>query len=105
MSQVKMTPTGTYLSDLKQLIQQNGVNVRGNPSTTIDDIKYGTRNGKPAIVEIKLPGGRHAVVVDGITTRNGIEVVAVRDPWGTQYFEPVISFKEKIGYGAIFIRQ
>lgn len=105
MSQVKMTPTGTDFSNLKQLLQENGVNVRGNPSTTIDDIKYGTRNGKPAIVDIKLPGGHHAVVVDGITTRNGVDVVAVRDPWGIQYFEPVATFEKKIGFGAIFIRQ
>jgi hypothetical protein len=29
----------------------------------------------------------HWVVVDGVTTRLGQEVLAIRDPWGIQYFE------------------
>ncbi len=40
--------------------------------------------------------GRHnrPVVVDGVTTRNGAEVVAIRDPHGVQYFSPKATFQE-----------
>ncbi|MCO3324625.1 hypothetical protein FA200_18730 [Pseudomonas aeruginosa] len=36
----------------------------------------------------------HFVVVDGVTTRNGVSVVAIRDPHGTQYFSPVAIFEK-----------
>lgn len=36
----------------------------------------------------------HFVVVDGVTTRNGIAVVAIRDPWGKQYFSPAGTFEK-----------
>lgn len=36
----------------------------------------------------------HFVVVDGVTTRNGVAVVAIRDPHGVQYFSPVRTFEK-----------
>ena len=33
-------------------------------------------------------------VVDGVTVRQGIEVVAIRDPWGMEYFSPLGTFKK-----------
>jgi filamentous hemagglutinin len=32
-------------------------------------------------------------VVDGVTKKNGVEVVAIRDPNGMQYFSPSATFK------------
>lgn len=36
----------------------------------------------------------HFVFVDGVTTRQGIQVIAIRDPHGEQYFSPVQTFKK-----------
>ncbi|MBV4497564.1 hypothetical protein HU715_019670 [Pseudomonas sp. SWRI12] len=36
----------------------------------------------------------HFVVVDGVTTKNNIPVVAIRDPHGSQYFSPVTTFEK-----------
>lgn len=62
-----------------------------------------TATGHPAIVRMSLDRGGHAVVVDGITIRNGQPVVAIRDPaLGRQYFTPVSEFKQKFSGEAIF---
>lgn len=56
-----------------------------------------TSNGTPVVVRVadKIGGSdfSHFVVVDGVTTRNGIPVVAIRDPHGMQYFSPVTTFE------------
>ena len=56
-----------------------------------------TSNGTPVVVRVvdKATGSgfSHFVVVDGVATRNGISVVAIRDPHGTQYFSPVSTFE------------
>lgn len=56
-----------------------------------------TSNGTPVVVRIvDKTGGTgfsHFVVVDGVTTRNGVSVVAIRDPHGKQYFSPVTTFE------------
>jgi len=57
-----------------------------------------TADGKPVIVRIVDGSGAsdfsHFVVVDGVTTRNGIKVVAIRHPQGVQYFSPVSTFQK-----------
>lgn len=62
------------------------------------DLFHYTSNGTPVIARIADKTGgssfSHFVVVDGVTTRNGISVVAIRDPWGKQYFSPVSTFEK-----------
>nr|TWR35003.1 hypothetical protein FQY85_08955 [Cronobacter turicensis] len=62
------------------------------------DLSRYTANGTPIIARIADKTGgdsfSHFVVVDGVTTRNGISVVAIRDPWGKQYFSPVSTFEK-----------
>lgn len=36
----------------------------------------------------------HVVVVDGVATRNGISLVAIRDPCGSRYLVSSVPFKE-----------
>jgi hypothetical protein len=52
---------------------------------------------RPVVVRLFDKSGgsdfSHFVVVDGVTTKNGIPVVAIRDPHGTQYFSPVTTFE------------
>ncbi|MDZ7919266.1 hypothetical protein [Rhodoferax sp.] len=61
---------------------------------TVEDIAAATANGDPAIVRMTLDRGGHAVVVDGVTVRNGKQVVAIRDPaGGRQYFTPIEEFR------------
>lgn len=50
--------------------------------------------GSPA-GEFPNGGGAHAVVVDGFTTRYGQEVVAIRNPWGKQYFQLLSEFEKQ----------
>ncbi|MFK7702024.1 hypothetical protein [Pseudomonas caspiana] len=61
------------------------------------DLARYTGDGTPVVVRIvdntKGTDFSHFVVVDGVTTRNGISVEAIRDPHGTQYFSPVSTFQ------------
>ncbi|NHZ93966.1 hypothetical protein F2P45_33975 [Massilia sp. CCM 8733] len=62
----------------------------------VDDLARYTDKGVPVIVRITdVDGGTsfsHFVVVDGVTTRNGTRVVAIRDPNNRAYFSPVETF-------------
>jgi filamentous hemagglutinin len=61
--------------------------------------------GDPAIARMSLIRGGHAVVVDGITTKNGKQVVAIRDPaGGLQYFTPVNEFLNSFSGEAAFTK-
>jgi filamentous hemagglutinin len=52
---------------------------------------------------MELDRGGHFVVVDGVTTRQGQAVVAVRDPGsGKQYFVPKAEFESKFSGQAVF---
>ena len=58
------------------------------------ELVKGAQNGTPVVATIRFPDDTfHAVVIDGITTRNGVRVVAIRDPHGVQYFSPVDTFR------------
>lgn len=51
---------------------------------------------------VRQGGGGHAIVVDGVTVRQGVPVVAIRDPWGQQYFESVDVFSKRfLGQGIV----
>ena len=86
-------PQGTYAEDLVALLRRNRVVSEARTGVTIADIRAATRGGNPVIVMVRNTSGTrtsevlHWVVVDGVTTRLGQEVLAIRDPWGIQYFE------------------
>lgn len=64
----------------------------------VSNISHYTSNGTPIVVRIIDKNGgsgfSHFVVADGVTSRNGIPVVAIRDPWGKQYFSLVTTFEK-----------
>ncbi|GCD20890.1 hypothetical protein CTKZ_24520 [Cellulomonas algicola] len=103
-------PDGMYISDLLSLVQRHHIDARMNLTATVGDLGAATSSaagGNPAIALIRMPPGSshafHYVVVDGVTTRLGQQVVAVRNPWGTQYFELLDSFTKKFTGQAIMI--
>jgi RHS repeat-associated protein len=93
---------GAFSNDLSMTLRRNGATAaRAVQRQSIDDLKRATSQGHPAIVLVdleQLSGDPrpHFVVVDGITTRQGQEVVAIRDPaGGRQYFTPVEEFSQR----------
>ncbi|MFY1079894.1 papain-like cysteine protease family protein, partial [Escherichia coli] len=81
---------------LAQVLRNNGLSSTRRASVTIEELAKATAKGDPAIVRMSLDRGGHAVVVDGVTMRNGQYVVAIRDPaMGRQYFTPIDEFKRK----------
>jgi hypothetical protein len=85
---------GLDANQIPQLFRNNGIEAVGFSGRNIDDLARYTRNGTPVVATIRFPDDTfHAVVVDGITTRNGVRVVAIRDPHGVQYFSPVDTFR------------
>jgi filamentous hemagglutinin len=69
---------------------------------TIESLTRATAKGDPAIALVDLDRGRHFVVVDGVTSRQGQKVVAIRDPAnGRQYFTPVEEFSERFSGEAV----
>lgn len=72
---------------------------------SVSDLGALATNGKPAIAMIRFgPTSNHWVVVDGITTRMGIQVVAIRDPWGYQYFSPLSTFKNSFNGQVVYLK-
>ncbi|WP_431104648.1 hemagglutinin repeat-containing protein [Roseateles noduli] len=78
------------------IFKSNGVSAVNVESRNIADLVRYTETGTPVIARIAGPDGySHFVVVDGVTVRNGVNVVAVRDPdGGAAYFSPVTTFKK-----------
>jgi filamentous hemagglutinin len=92
------TPRGILPKQVETLMKAEGVDAVALPSRNVDDLVRYTSDGVPVVVRIfDRTGGTdfsHFVVVDGVTTRNGVRVVAIRDPHGTQYFSPVNTFQK-----------
>ncbi|WPN98504.1 DUF637 domain-containing protein [Pseudomonas sp. MUP55] len=94
---------GIFPQDVANLMKSEGVNTAVYASRNVADLARYTANGTPVIVQVvdkaAGTGFSHFVVVDGITTRNGVSVVAVRDPHGKQYFSPATTFEKNFsGY-------
>ena len=74
-----------------------GVPASAFGNRNVADLARYTGDGAPVVVRIvdntKGTDFSHFVVVDGVTTRNGISVVATRDPHNKQYFSPVSTFE------------
>ncbi|AWH88632.1 DUF637 domain-containing protein [Limnobaculum parvum] len=96
----KVPPEAGGITSLQvaNILKSEGVSAAAWVNRTVSDLTRYTANGTPIIVRIvdKTGGSSfsHFVVVDGVTTRNGISVVAIRDPWGKQYFSPVSTFEK-----------
>ncbi|TCW85647.1 cell surface protein [Burkholderia sp. SRS-46] len=96
---------GTNVVGLTKALQNNGLSsARWRLNATVDDLAAATSNGNAAIARVTLGNGEgHFVVVDGVTTRLGQSVVAVRDPGtGMQYFVPSNEFSKKFSGQVVF---
>jgi hypothetical protein len=83
-------PNGTPLETMLSILRRHRINANMELELTVAELASATRNGNPAIAIIRTSSPRHplhAIVIDGITTRNGARVVAIRNPWGQRYFE------------------
>jgi filamentous hemagglutinin len=92
-----LSARGTTMDRLAALLRRNGVNATWRAGYSVDDVARATAGGNPLIAAVRVPGGGgHAVVVDGVTTRMGQRVVAIRDPaGGRQYFELTSEFARR----------
>ncbi|HEJ9811588.1 TPA: VENN motif pre-toxin domain-containing protein, partial [Proteus mirabilis] len=97
ITDAKVTPQGARMNNLASAMRNQGLaDARFISRVSVEELAVATSKGNPAIVAMKLDRGGHAVVVDGITVRNGQTVVAIRDPaLGRQYFTPIDEFKNK----------
>ncbi|WP_420852908.1 hemagglutinin repeat-containing protein [Siccibacter turicensis] len=98
ISNTPPTPGGITSLQVSNILKTEGVNAVAWGNRGVSDLSRYTANGTPVIARIvdKTGGSSfsHFVVVDGVTTRNGIAVVAIRDPWGKQYFSPAGTFEK-----------
>lgn len=85
------------------LVTRIGLSAQRVTGVTMESLSEATAKGHPVIVRMSLDRGGHAIVVDGVTIRNGQPVVTIRDPaLGRQYFTPVSEFKQKFSGEVIF---
>jgi Peptidase C39 family len=96
-------PNGMAADRVADLLKAQGVDATFKTRVTVEELAQATAGGNPAIAAVQQGGGGHAVVVDGVTTRQGVSVVAIRDPWGQQYFETVDAFEQRFLRQAITI--
>ncbi|WP_330962006.1 cysteine peptidase family C39 domain-containing protein [Photobacterium sp. 53610] len=101
---------GTTMPDLQRLLKDNGVSSVVRTRRKVSDLQKMTSNGRPSIVMVRSgPSTNHFVVVDGVTTRGGQRVVAIRDPAGKPnggvYYESVESFENRFTGNVIQIRE
>ncbi|MEE1880863.1 filamentous hemagglutinin N-terminal domain-containing protein [Pseudomonas soli] len=98
IQKLKPQKDGIYPHDVASLLRGEGVPAQAFGSRNVADLERYTNSGTPVIARIfdNTNGTRfsHFVVVDGVTTRNGVAVVAIRDPHGVQYFSPVRTFEK-----------
>ncbi|MDH2274502.1 cysteine peptidase family C39 domain-containing protein [Moraxella porci] len=94
-------------NDIASLLKSQGLtNATYLPNRTIASLGALTQQGSPAIVRISNGRGfSHFVVVDGITTRMGRKVVAIRDPWNKQYFSPIEIFEKSFTGDVVYLRK
>ena len=100
---LRLGPFGTTIDRLAKMLNANGVNATWRVGYGIEKMATATRRGNPLIAHVRLPnGGGHFIVVDGVTTRTGQRVVAIRDPaGGRQYFELATEFSQRISGQAV----
>ncbi|MCX5001181.1 hypothetical protein OHB05_00870 [Streptomyces sp. NBC_00638] len=105
-------PDGTPMDVVLRLMRRHRIDADLRMGLTVDDLARATSSragGNPAVAVIRNTTGTrqqevlHYVVVDGVTTRMGQKVVAVRNPWGLQYFELVDNFAKDFTGQAITV--
>ncbi|WP_090143243.1 hemagglutinin repeat-containing protein [Limnohabitans sp. DM1] len=97
IQRIPPTAEGILSTDVATLMKSQGVDAIALGRRNVSDLARYTENGTPVVVRVADPGVSdfsHFVVVDGVTTRNGVQVVAIRDPQGAQYFSPVATFNK-----------
>ncbi|WP_377152872.1 cysteine peptidase family C39 domain-containing protein [Roseateles sp. UC29_93] len=87
---------GIVIDTVASALKASDIAAQAYRRQTVQDLAEFTSDGVPVIVRIKNGTGTfsHFVVVDGVTVREGVAVVAIRDPHGLQYFSPVETFKK-----------
>ncbi|QNX49862.1 hemagglutinin repeat-containing protein [Acinetobacter seifertii] len=99
---------GLYPRDVAKIMKDNNIPVYNFSGRSVSDLAKYTDKGVPVIVRIVDSSNpsqfSHYVVVDGITTKGGKEVVAIRDPHGKNYFSPLETFKKAFTGEAIIPR-
>jgi hypothetical protein len=102
VSAFKIGPKGVALSEITNFLNSKGISTSFS-KMDLAGLKTATAKGNPAIAYVERFEPRtgvvqgHVVVVDGITTRFGQEVIAIRDPWGQQYFQTLTEFAKEYG--------
>lgn len=107
IADIQPTTEGILPSQVARLFKSEGVDAVALGGRNVADLQRYTAKGTPVVVRISdgTSGGfSHFVVVDGITVRNGVQVVAIRDPNGLQYFSPVASFKKSFTGEVIYTK-
>lgn len=88
---------GVYARYVANLTTPEGVPASAFGSRNVADLARYIGVGAPVFFRIldntKGTDFSHFVVLDGVATRNGISVVAVRDPHRVQYFSSVSTFQ------------
>ena len=87
--------TGVTTDQMVAMLKWNRVAAEAKTGWKVADLAAATKGGNPAIAVIKTTNPTHplhAVVVDGVTVRNGVRVLAIRNPWGIQYFQAESEF-------------
>lgn len=91
---------------LSKALQGNGISsAKWSLNASVSDLANATAKGDAVIAQVMIDNGNtiHFVVVDGVTTRYGQKVVAVRDPGtGSQYFVPTDEFSGKFTGQVVF---
>jgi filamentous hemagglutinin len=97
---------GINSAEVAKLFKLEGVDAVALSRRNIDDLSRYTSNGVPVVVRIEDKSSQfsHFVVVDGVTSRQGVAVVAIRDPQGFQYFSPVSSFVKSFSGDVIYLK-
>ena len=102
----RVNSSGTNVVKMSEDLARQGVDATPHLNLSVTDIAEKTRHGDPVIAHVGHPGpgqAGHFVVVDGVTTRNGKDVIAIRDPHGKQYFEELEVFEARFtGNGLTF---
>lgn len=91
---------GSSQTQLQRALRDNGVGNTAFSGRSVEDLGRYTNGGRPAIATVQTGSNTyHAVVVDGVTTRGGQRVVAIRDPGGGinggVYYETVQLFQNR----------
>lgn len=100
-------PRGITMQEVEDLLRSEGVSASLFRGRNVKDLARYTQDGLPVIVRIrnKENGFSHAVVVDAVTTRHRMQVVAIRDPHGKQYYSPASTFSKYFSGEVVITRK